>query len=80
MARIAVEMPRLGLVAETARVARWLKATNDRISQGEVLLEVESDKAALQVEAQASGTLVEILVQADEEVAIGAPLAWIETH
>jgi pyruvate/2-oxoglutarate dehydrogenase complex dihydrolipoamide acyltransferase (E2) component len=80
VARIAVQMPPLGLVAQTARVTRWLKSANDIVAQGEVLLEVESDKAALEVEAQASGTLVEILVHPDEEVAIGAQLAWIETN
>ena len=76
--RVLVEIPRVGLVMETARVQRWLKAVGDTVAPGETLLEVETEKSLVDIEASVAGRLLEILAQPEQEVAVGAPLAWIE--
>ena len=59
---------------------RWLKSVGDIVAEGEPLLEVETEKTVVEIEAAASGRLVEILVQAEEEVSVGAGIAWIENE
>ncbi len=78
MARVLVEIPRVGLVMESARLVRWLKAVGDKVTQGEPLVEIETEKSVLEIEAAMDGTLAEILVQPEAEVAVGAAIAWIE--
>lgn len=78
MARVLVEIPRVGLVMETARLLRWLKSVGDTVAQGDPLVEIETEKAVVEIEATVAGRLAEILVQADQEVAVGARIAWVE--
>ena len=78
MTRILIEIPRVGLVMETARVVRWLKEIGDSVAPGEPMLEVETEKSIVEIEASSAGRLVEILALPDQEVAIGAPIAWLE--
>lgn len=78
MARQAVEIPKVGLVMETVKLLRWLKSVGDTVTAGELLVEVESEKSIVEIEANVGGRLVEILVQPDDEVAVGAPIAWVE--
>ena len=78
MARIAIEMPRLGYDMEVGVVASWLKAVGDSITRGDAIAEIETDKATVEMEATASGTLAEIVHDAGDEVAVGEPIAWLE--
>ena len=78
MARIAIEMPRLGYDMETGKVAGWLRQVGDRIQRGEAIAEIETDKATVEMEATVSGTLAEIVHGAGDEVAVGEPIAYIE--
>lgn len=78
MARIPIEMPKLGYDMETGVVAGWLKRVGDEISRGDVIAEIETDKSTVEMEATASGTLVEIVQEAGAEVAVGQPIAWLE--
>ena len=78
MARIAIEMPRLGYDMEVGVVAGWLKAVGDSITRGDVIAEIETDKSTVEMEALASGTLAEIVHGAGDEVAVGEPIAWLE--
>ena len=78
MARIAIEMPRLGYDMETGKVAGWLKQVGDPIARGDVIAEIETDKATVEMEATASGTLAEIIHGSGDEVAVGEPIAWLE--
>src|SRR5512146_1516995 len=55
VARVLVEIPRVGLVMETARVQRWLKDVGDNIAQGEPLVEVETEKTVVEIEAPVGG-------------------------
>jgi pyruvate dehydrogenase E2 component (dihydrolipoamide acetyltransferase) len=79
VARIAQEIPKIGLVMEAVKVVRWLKSVGDAVTAGEPLLEVESEKSIVEIEAAATGHLTEILVEVDGEVTVGDQVAWIES-
>jgi pyruvate dehydrogenase E2 component (dihydrolipoamide acetyltransferase) len=70
-------MPSLGQTSDELRVIAWLKAEGDSVVIGEPVLEVETDKAVLQVEASFAGTLLKILRGVDEVVIAGEPIAVI---
>jgi pyruvate dehydrogenase E2 component (dihydrolipoamide acetyltransferase) len=74
----AVRMPNLGAEADEARVSSWLKSVGDLVMQGEVLAEVETEKATVDLEAPATGYLAEILVPAGAEAKVGTVLALLE--
>jgi pyruvate dehydrogenase E2 component (dihydrolipoamide acetyltransferase) len=75
-----VIMPALGVAQETGRVVRWLKSDGDNVHQGDMLLEVETDKATVELEAVASGVLRSITAVAGDEVPVGTVIAkiWAE--
>jgi pyruvate dehydrogenase E2 component (dihydrolipoamide acetyltransferase) len=77
--KVAVEMPRYAADAVDGRVAAWLKSPGDPVERGEVIAEIETDKATLDLEAMASGVLAEIVHDVDAEVPVGEPIAYIET-
>ena len=70
-------MPALGIAQETGRLVRWLKSEGEQISKGEPLMEVETDKATVEVESPASGTLAAITATAGDDVAVGHAIAVI---
>ncbi len=70
-------MPALGMVQETGKVLRWLRAEGDPVVEGEPLLEVETDKANVEVEAPASGTLARLLAREGDEIPVGQVIGWI---
>lgn len=72
-----VIMPKWGLTMKQGKIARWLKAEGDTVTQGEPLLEVETDKITNTVEAPASGILAQIVVPAGEIAAVQAVIAVI---
>jgi pyruvate dehydrogenase E2 component (dihydrolipoamide acetyltransferase) len=76
--RVAVDMPRLGEEDE-ARIVSWVKGIGDEIARGDVIAEIETDKATLDVEALQAGTLVEIVHDAGADVTVGTPIAYLET-
>jgi pyruvate dehydrogenase E2 component (dihydrolipoyllysine-residue acetyltransferase) len=78
MARIPIEMPKLGYDMETGTVSGWLKRVGDTIARGDVIAEIETDKATVEMEATASGTLTEIVHDSGDDVPIGQPIAWLE--
>jgi pyruvate dehydrogenase E2 component (dihydrolipoamide acetyltransferase) len=75
--RTEVLMPNLGYDMETGRIAQWLKRVGDQIVRGEPIAEIETDKATVEMEAAASGTLVEIVAEAGSEVAVGEVIAYL---
>jgi pyruvate dehydrogenase E2 component (dihydrolipoamide acetyltransferase) len=75
---VAVEIPKIGLVMENARLVRWLKEVGDVVRQGEPLLELETEKSIVEIESTESGRLVEILLRADQEARVGDRIAWLE--
>jgi len=78
MARIPIEMPKLGYDMETGTVSGWVRHVGDTIARGDVIAEIETDKATVEMEATASGTLVEIVHDAGAVVPVGEPIAWLE--
>jgi pyruvate dehydrogenase E2 component (dihydrolipoamide acetyltransferase) len=79
MALVAQDIPKIGLVMDAVRVVRWLKNVGDMVRLGEPLVEVETEKSIVEIEARASGRLAQILVQVDQEATVGDRIAWIES-
>jgi len=63
-------LPQLGQTMEEATIVRWLKSEGDAVKKGDVLLEIQTDKAVLEVESFASGTLLKILAQPGETLPV----------
>src|ERR1051325_8239288 len=72
-----VTMPRLSDTMEEGTIASWLKQPGDSISRGEVIAQIETDKATMDLTAFEAGTLQEILAPEGTTVAIGQPVARI---
>jgi pyruvate dehydrogenase E2 component (dihydrolipoamide acetyltransferase) len=71
-----VILPRLGQGMEAGTIVRWLKSEGDPVEKGEPLFELDTDKVTQEVEAEASGVLLKILV-AEGEVPVGTPVAYV---
>jgi len=75
---IQILMPALSPTMTEGTVAKWLKAEGDTITSGEVLAEIETDKATMEIESIDNGILVKILVaEGTEGVAVNTPIAVI---
>jgi pyruvate dehydrogenase E2 component (dihydrolipoamide acetyltransferase) len=74
-----VRMPALGQTSDEARILVWRKREGEHVAQGEPLLEVETDKAALTVESAFTGTMATIERQAGETVGAGTVIAYLLT-
>ncbi len=74
---ISVVMPALEMAQETGKLISWLKKEGESVAKGEPLLEVETDKAVMEVESPAEGVLAGVKVQAGAEVPVGRTIAWI---
>src|ERR671933_708605 len=72
-----VTMPRLSDTMQEGTIASWLKKPGDAVKRGEVLAQVETDKATMDLTAFESGTLQEILAPEGTTVPIGQPVARI---
>lgn len=75
---IDILMPRLSDTMTEGAIAAWHKRPGDAVAPGDVLLEIETDKALMEQEAYEAGTLVEILVAEGENVPIGTPIARLD--
>ena len=74
---IEIIMPQVGQDIPTATIIEWKKKVGDPVEKGEVIAEVESDKAVFELEADQSGVLLEILFQEGEEVEVLEPIAYL---
>ena len=72
-----VIMPQAGQDLETGVVRHWLKAEGDSVAKGEPIVQIETEKVTLDVEAPAAGVLLRILVPDDTETAIFSTIAII---
>jgi pyruvate dehydrogenase E2 component (dihydrolipoamide acetyltransferase)/2-oxoglutarate dehydrogenase E2 component (dihydrolipoamide succinyltransferase) len=72
-----VIMPALGMAQDTGHIVAWHKAAGDAVVSGDVLFEVETDKATMEVEAQASGTLTRVTAGEGADVPVGEVIALI---
>ncbi|ODT01809.1 MAG: pyruvate dehydrogenase complex E1 component subunit beta [Erythrobacter sp. SCN 62-14] len=75
---IELKMPALSPTMEQGNLARWLKAEGDQISAGDIIAEIETDKATMEFEAVDEGVLTKIMVaEGTEDVAVGTVIALI---
>jgi pyruvate dehydrogenase E2 component (dihydrolipoamide acetyltransferase) len=74
---ISVVMPALEMAQETGKLISWLKKEGDVVVKGEPLLEIETDKAVMEIESPADGVLAGLTAHAGAEVPVGRTIAWI---
>ena len=72
-----IKMPSLSDTMETGHLVRWLKKPGDKISKGDILAEIESDKSVIDMEAFDEGYLVAPLAKEDTDIAVGEVMAHI---
>src|SRR5688572_993360 len=70
-------MPRLSDTMTEGTIAKWMKQPGDQVQKGEILLEIETDKATMELEAYESGVVEKVLVQEGQTVPIGQPIMLI---
>ena len=78
MARIAIAMANLGYDMESGRIASWTRQVGDVVHRGDVIAEVETAKATVDMEAVNAGTLVEIVHDAGAEVKVGETIGYLD--
>src|SRR5690348_12515809 len=74
---ISVVMPALEMAQETGKLVSWSKKEGDAVKKGERLLEIETDKAVMEIESPGEGVLAGVMVQPGDEVPVGRTIAWI---
>src|SRR5262245_11274577 len=72
-----VIMPALEMAQETGKVLRWIKSPGDRVIKGESIVEIETDKVTVEIEAPASGILRDVTAHAGDVVPVGKTIALI---
>ena len=72
-----ISMPKLGFDMAKGTLVRWLKSEGDQVQQGEILAEIETDKATVEVESAATGVLHKHLIAEGTPVPVGKPIAVI---
>ena len=72
-----VVMPKLSPTMEEGQLSRWLKKEGDKVSMGEPLAEIDTDKATMEMQALANGVLRKILINEGESAPLGQPIAII---
>ena len=75
---IEITMPRLSDTMEEGAIAIWHKQPGDRVEIGDLLVEIETDKATMEFEAYEAGTLIKQLVPEGEQATIGTPIALLD--
>src|SRR6266436_4761356 len=72
-----VVMPKLSPTMEEGQLSRWLKKEGDKVSMGEPLAEIDTDKATMEMQALSNGVLRKILIGEGESAPLGQPIAII---
>ena len=78
MARVPIEMPKLGYDMETGTIGAWVKQVGDNIARGDVIAEIETEKSTVDMESTSAGTLVEQTLAPGEEVPVGTIIGYLE--
>jgi pyruvate/2-oxoglutarate dehydrogenase complex dihydrolipoamide acyltransferase (E2) component len=77
--KVEIIVPDLSTTGTTLKVINWLVEVGQAVKRGQPLLEVETDKAMMEVEAYVSGTVSDIMAKPGDEVEVGQVIAQIET-
>ncbi len=75
MAQTVLNLPRTTLTMDEGRIVSWLVQPGDFVDQGSPVAELETDKAVIEIEAPVTGKVAELLVDVDQVIPLGAPLA-----
>jgi pyruvate dehydrogenase E2 component (dihydrolipoamide acetyltransferase) len=76
--RLAIEMPKASYEMEVGVIRAWHKQAGSLVVKGETVAVIETEKALVDIESPATGTLVEIVHGPGEEVPARTPMAWLE--
>src|SRR5512137_2819464 len=74
-----INMPKLGFDMAEGTLVRWVKKVGETVNKGEVLAEIETDKATVEVESSASGVVRKLLVDEGAVVPVNTPIAIVGT-
>ena len=74
---LSVVMPALEMAQETGTLVAWLKKEGEQVRKGEMLLEVETDKAVVEIEAAGDGMLAGIAAKTGDVIPVGQTIAWL---
>src|SRR5690242_1688857 len=77
-ATVQIAMPEMGESVTEGIILEWHVAVGDFVNEGDTVVEVSTDKVDAEVPAPASGTITKLLVEVDDEVPVGAPMAEME--
>ena len=72
-----ISMPKLGFDMAEGLLVRWVKQVGENINKGDVLAEIETDKATVEVESHASGVVLQHIVEQGTVVPVNAPIAIV---
>lgn len=76
--RKEVIMPKIGLDMEEGTILEWKKKVGETVKKGEIIAEIETDKAVTEIESALDGVLVEIVADEGDTVEITKTIAWVE--
>ncbi|MGD1038673.1 MAG: 2-oxo acid dehydrogenase subunit E2 [Roseiarcus sp.] len=74
---VEVILPRVDMDMTTGKLTRWFKSEGEAVDKGATLFEIETDKAAMEIDAPASGVLRGVSAKAGDELPVGSVIAWI---
>jgi pyruvate dehydrogenase E2 component (dihydrolipoamide acetyltransferase) len=74
---VSVVMPALEMAQETGKLVSWKKKEGEQVKKGELLLEVETDKAVVEIEASGDGVLSGVTAKEGDVVPVGQTIAWL---
>src|SRR3954470_18395707 len=74
---ISVVMPALEMAQETGKLLAWRKSEGERVAKGEPLLEIETDKAVVEIEAPGDGILAAVTAAQGDVIPVGRTIAWL---
>lgn len=73
-----IVLPELGEHVTLATIVKWHVAPGDRVAEGDLIVEIMTDKVGMDVQAERAGTIAELLAEEDQEVRVGAVIARME--
>jgi len=77
--KLSLKLPMFGMSMEEATIVKWHRQPGEPIRKGEPLYEIETEKVTTEVEAPCDGTLIEIVADAEETIAVGAIVCHVQT-
>lgn len=77
--KVEVLLPQWGMGMSEGTIVEWKKKVGDKVTEGDIIADVEAEKATQELEAPATGTITEIRVQINQETKVRTVLAIIET-